>query len=828
MKNLLFTLMFLFGSLTVFGQSYNESQSVAPEQEKTLSPYFMVQNGDEATERFPLLETKAKVNIAGIIADVELTQVYKNDGKNTIEAVYVFPLGTKAAIHKMKMTIGERTIEAKIEERQAAKTIYAKAKAEGKVASLLEQERPNVFQMKVANIMPGDKVQVSLNYTELLVPEAGVYEFVYPTVVGPRYGGGTSEANDTDLWVANPYLHEGESAPYGFDITVNLATGIALDKVWVPTHKVDINYNGKDAALVQLSPQEKNGGNRDFILRYALQGQAIQTGLLLYPGQGENKENFFLLMAQPPKRISPQEMPAREYVFLVDVSGSMHGFPLEVSKSLITKLLNGLREKDYFNIMFFSGGSNALSNTPLAATAENKSRAIAMLSSQQGSGGTEILPALKKVLSLEKKEGLSRSVIIATDGYVAVEKQAFDIIREHLSEINVFAFGIGSSVNRFLIDGLARVGKGEPFVVTNQNEANKTAEKFLNYVSTPLLTDIVMKAEGLDVYDVEPISIPDLFAQRPLIVYGKYKHAKGRIVLQGRTGNGNYERVIPVTENLAKKENAALQYLWARERIARLADYGKMGENVKDEVTKLGLRYSLMTEFTSFVAVDTLVRNTGTSETVKQPLPLPEGVSDLAVGDYSLNVQYSANYCASVPSEGLYASHRAAKSVSGYLRADANDIGEQYSPELTPVEGASYKGFGGVNQTAVNRGDQLSEKSKEIKSLDKAQRPGVKSEELTKDGRSFNVTVVTLPAGTTEQEAQAALAKLKKQLKAFCETNELNALTVLVNIEKGKVTGITVTHYQGKNCLQAKLEAILKKLALPKSAIGSLEVEINF
>jgi len=634
------TLLFIFGlliSILLVPSSYGV------EKEKILSPYFFVQSDDPSIDPFPLLGTKAEVNIVGVIAEIELAQVYKNDGKRTIEAIYVFPLGTKSAIHAMRMKIGTRVIEAKIEERAIAKMIYERAKEEGKVASLLEQERPNVFQMKVANIMPGDVVEVVVNYTELLVPEDGIYEFVFPTVVGPRYcEEKESGAKDLDTWIKTPYLHEREEPTYAFDMNVNIRTGIPLSRVWVPSHKVKVRQY-MDEAEIGLLAEEEKGGNRDFILRYTLQGKTIQSGLLLFPGKDDK---FFLLMLQPPERVTLDAVPPREYVFIVDVSGSMHGFPLEVSKALISEIIGNLRGEDYFNILFFAGGSKVLSPHPLRATEGNRARALAMLEEQRGGGGTRILPALQRALSLEKREGLSRIVVIATDGYVAVEKEVFDLMRENLNEANFFPFGIGKGVNRYLIEGMARVGKGEPFVATNRKEAIKLAEKFSDYIQSPLLTDIQVKFQGFDAYEVEPPSLPDLFARRPLILFGKYRTTEGKVRVTGKTVSGDYEKVIEVSPSLEDEDNVALTYLWARECIARLSDYGGVGVKVAEEVKNLGLKYHLMTQYTSFVAVDTIVRDTGELVTVKQPLPLTEGVSDYAVGNYKGKV-------AAAPSSGF-------------------------------------------------------------------------------------------------------------------------------------------------------------------------------
>lgn len=629
MKRLL--MLFIIAGMFLFihmGQL--NGASPADNGEGSLSPYFLVE-GDPGVESFPLLKTEADVNIAGITAEIELIQVYKNDGKKTIEALYVFPLGVKSAIHAMTMKIGNRIIEADIEETAKAQKIYEQAKNNGQVASLLEQKRPNVFQMKVANIMPGDIVEVIVKYTEILVPENGTYEFVFPTVVGPRYTGETDAAKlkGPDNWAVTPYLHEGEKPPYAFDIKVNIRAGMALSKIWVPSHKVNIKKLGDDKADITLAKEEKVGGNRDYILRYTLQGKAIHSGILLYP---DKKENYFLLMLEPPERVDLKMVPPREYVFIIDVSGSMNGFPMEVSKTLIQNIVGGLRKKDYFNILFFAGNAQVLSEHPLPATKENKAKAIEMVMSQSGSGGTQILDAFKRALALPKKKGLSRIIITATDGYVTVEKEVFDLVAANLNQANFFSFGIGSGVNRYIIEGIARVGRGEPFIVTNQKEAQETAEKFIEYVKHPILTDIKVEYQGFNSYDVEPLALPDLFAQRPLILYGKYKAPTGKIIVTGRTPAGKYYKEIKVTASLEHENNSALKYLWAREKIARLSDYEGTGEDVRTEVTELGLKYHLMTQYTSFVAVDKVIRETGEIVTVKQPLPLPQGVSDYAVG----------------------------------------------------------------------------------------------------------------------------------------------------------------------------------------------------
>lgn len=627
--------LMLCGAAALTPAAFAQEAEQMPQADKTLSPYFFVKSDDPTVDALPLKATSAQVNIAGVIADVSVKQVYKNEGKAPLEAIYIFPGSTRAAVYAMKMTIGERTIVAKIEKREEARQQYEQAKQEGKSASLLEQQRPNVFQMNVANIMPGDEIVVEMSYTELLIPTDGMYDFTYPTVVGPRYSNMPAEtAPASEKWVENPYLREGEAPAYTFGMSVNLSAGLPIQQATCPSHKVNINYESKSFASIKLDESEKTGGNRDFVLKYQLAGGRVESGLLLYKG---DEENFFLLMAQPPKRVKPQAIPAREYIFIVDVSGSMRGFPLDVSKKLLSDLIGKLNPNEQFNVLLFSGDSAVLSeNASLPATPENIQQALQFISNEQGGGGTEILPAMQRALALPRAEGMSRSIIIVTDGYVNVEPQVFDLIRSKLGDANLFAFGIGSSVNRFLIEGMARVGMGEPFVLLNPSEAPAQAEKFRQYIQSPVLTQVKLDAQGFEMYDIEPPSMPDVFAERPVMYFGKWRgEPNGTLTLSGIGGEGKYAQAFDVAEIAPRAENAALRLLWARHRIQMLGDYNALeptDERVK-AITDLGLKYSLLTQYTSFIAVDSEVRNKdGKSATVKQPLPLPQGVSDAAVG----------------------------------------------------------------------------------------------------------------------------------------------------------------------------------------------------
>jgi Ca-activated chloride channel family protein len=596
-------------------------------KESAQSPYFAVDN-DSGLDQFPMKETRVTARLNGVIASVHVRQRYRNEGTTPINGKYIFPGSTRAAVNAMTMSIGDRRLVAKIKEKEQARQIFNAAKAAGQTASLLSQKRPNVFSMDVANIAAGTEVVVEMDYTEFLTANEGVYEFMYPGVVGPRYGGDAGAAA-----ISNPYLkkeqNKDSSGRATFNISVELASPIAVHDLQSPTHQVTTRWTSATAATVNLNESLQTAGNRDYVLHYRLQDNAIVSGITRF---SSGADNYFMLQAQPPKRVSRAELPARDYVFIVDISGSMDGFPLNTAKVLIEKLLAGLQNKDSFNILFFAGGSQVLAPKSLPATPENTALALQMLGSMSGGGGTELLPALRQALSMPVAEGTSRSMVVITDGYITAEGAAFRIVDENLGNSNLFAFGIGSSVNRFLIEGLAKVGRAEAFVVSSETDAAREAERFRNYISAPVLTDIKVSGTGVELYDTEPAAQPDLLAERPVLVLGKYRNARSgaSIELTGVSGAGaqSWKFVLGSAE-----KDRSLPLLWARKRLERLYVFPNAAEDSRQEILALGLKYSLLTSATSFVAVDEVVSNPEKLATdVKQPLPLPAGVSNSAVG----------------------------------------------------------------------------------------------------------------------------------------------------------------------------------------------------
>lgn len=683
------------------------------EEDKTGAPYFYVESTEVNVDSFPLKKTNVIAEINGMIADIHVRQSYANEGNSPINACYVFPASTKVTVHGMQMQIGDQLITAKIKEKEEAKQEFEEAKEEGKSASLLSEERPNVFTMNIANIMPGDNVSIDLHYTELITPTDGIYQFVYPTVVGPRYVGPVlDDCGTRDEWTAMPYLPEGTEAKDQYDIHVNLSAAVPITELASSSHEISVQWDQNTKAAVSLADTSDYAGNRDFILDYKMTGQEISTGMMLNTSEDEN---FFMLMVQPPERFETEDIPPREYIFVLDVSGSMSGYPLDTAKELIKKLVSDLRETDTFNLVLFSGASVQMADKSLPASLENIQRAVKMIDDQEGGGGTELAPALRDALAIPASEEVSRSIVIITDGYIYGEEEIFEIIHQHIGDADFFPFGIGRGVNRYLIEGIAKTGQGEPFVVTQKEEASDTAERFKTYIQSPVLTDIQVKFDGFYVYDVEPSVLPTLFAQRPIVLLGKWRgEPAGSVQITGKTGSSDYVQTISIDNSAAVRmvnsklpnqktaqinsaemkaaadlfgvnaaavndrfsnnqpskpsevsgvntvldingavqssaksdnqlvlavsmESEVLSYLWAQKRIERLTDYGLSNDNpdVKAEVTRLGLTYSMLTPYTSFIAVTETVRNPDkNSKDVKQPLSLPLEVSNFALGGY--------------------------------------------------------------------------------------------------------------------------------------------------------------------------------------------------
>ncbi|HXM48944.1 MAG TPA: VIT and VWA domain-containing protein [Pyrinomonadaceae bacterium] len=618
----------------------------------------------------PLKHTDVKAQISGFLSRVVVTQEFDNPFKEKIEAVYTFPLPQNAAVDDMTMIVGDRTVRGKVLRREEAQAVYEAAKSNGQTASLLDQERPNIFTQSVANILPGEQIKITISYVETLKYEDGSYEFIFPMVVGPRYvpgsptgAQGTGFASDTnqvpDASRVTPQpVPEGMRAGHDVSIDVALDAGVPIDVLDSKTHDVSVERPDDRRAIVRLKDQAAIP-NKDFILRYDVAGKKIEDALLTH---ASDKGGFFTLILQPPDRVTAEDVMPKELVFVLDTSGSMSGFPIEKAKETMKLALDNLYPYDTFNLITFSGDEHILFPEPVPATKENLAKAQAFLESRTGGGGTEMMKAIKASMDPSDAQGHVRIVVFMTDGYVGNDMEIIGEVQKH-PNARVFAFGIGSSVNRFLLDNMARYGRGEVEYVGLNDDGSAAARRMHERVRNPLLTDISIDWNGLPVADVYPKTVPDLFSAKPVILTGRYTgNGHGTIRLKGKMSGHDFVREIPVDFSNAR-QNDVLATLWARTRVDDLmsqdfkgAQQGAMKDDVKQAITQLGLDYRLMTQFTSFVAVEEMVvTDGGQPRRIDVPVEVPEGVNRAAVfGQESLRPMGTLNASFGRNASGFY------------------------------------------------------------------------------------------------------------------------------------------------------------------------------
>jgi Ca-activated chloride channel family protein len=629
-------------------------QSASAGQTTGNSQLQIVGKDGKVTGFVPLKHTGIKTEISGFVARTELTQEFENVLPQAVEAIYVFPLPHDSAVDGMTMKVGAREIRAVIKEREEARKIYEQARNSGHTAALLDQERPNIFTQSVTNIPPGGKVAITLSVLELLKYEAGTYEFAFPLVVGPRYiPGNPTAAGDhgtmpdtnqvPDASKISPPVagvHTGdEHAGHDVSMEVSLAAGVPVDDVESPSHKIFADRTGADSYRVQLA-DENVLPDKDFILKYKVAGVGIDDAVLFH---SDKSGGYFTLILQPPEKPAEEALVPRQLIFVLDTSGSMGGFPIDMAKKTIARALDNLRKDETFNLITFSGDTRILFPEPVPATPENVAEAKEVLAGAYGSGGTEMMKAIRTALGDDAGAGKPmeadpvRVVCFMTDGYVGNDAEIISEIKKH-SDARVFSFGIGSSVNRFLLAKMAEEGHGDVEFVTAPGEAQAAADRFYERVHSPVLTNISVDWNGLPVTEVYPREVRDLFSAKPIIITGRFTGAPaGKITIKGYQGTGDFSRSLPVDFSAAGASNAALEKIWARHKVEDLMSQDWNGiqqgnSKHKAEIIQVGLTHSLATQYTSFVAVEekTVVQD-GKPVRIEVPVELPQGVSPLAV-----------------------------------------------------------------------------------------------------------------------------------------------------------------------------------------------------
>jgi Ca-activated chloride channel family protein len=637
-----------------------DEKAQALEEAVTQGALRIVKDDGKVVE-CPLRHTDVKAEVSGFIARVRVTQTFYNPTNERIEAVYVFPLPHEAAVDDMTMLIGQRKIVGLIKRRAEAKQIYQEALAAGQTAALLEQERPNIFTQSVGNIDPGQEVNIEISYVDVLGYDMGTYEFHFPMVVGPRFIPGqpvsTPQPNPPGLQgkvsppvpdttrvpdasrITPPVLKPGVRNGHDISLSLRLDAGVPIQDLKVVNHQADVARQGNSQAEVRLSPADSIP-NKDFVLRYQVAGKKPEMAVLAHTGDYTDAKRlgrgYFMLMIQPKEDERLTKSPPREIVFLLDVSGSMSGQPTEKNKEAMREMLKLCREIDTVQVITFANQTQQLFDKPVPVNNQNIARALNFTQRIQGGGGTYMLEGVKRAIDQPKDPQRVRIVIMLTDGYIGNEAEIIEHVGKNCGDqIRFWAIGIGSSPNMFLIDGVAKQGGGMGKKLELGENAAGLAEEVISRIQRAQLAKIAIDWGGLNVAETYPAKIPELWAGRPVILFGRYRDGgPAQIKIQGEVEGQPVSWPLHVALPASQSSHDVLAKVWARKKIEDLMQqtYYQGTPAVEEEVTAIALDYRLMSQYTSFVAVDAKDAEKIGKERPAQPprrmlvpVPLPEG-----------------------------------------------------------------------------------------------------------------------------------------------------------------------------------------------------------
>jgi Ca-activated chloride channel family protein len=585
----------------------------------------------------PLEHTAIQARVTGLAASVTVSQRFRNPLTEKTDLEYLFPLPSEAAVIAFELRAGERVIRASVQEIEQARQQYERARQQGQRASLLESRRPNLFALQLANLQPGEFIEAVTTYQQRLTFTAGQVDFVFPMGLTPKYHRPVQadEAAGVDAPLTLDLAQVG-----AVEISLEVEAGLQSGDPLSPSHPFLITRQSATCFSVRLDGPHLP--NKDFVLRWQVPGDAIQFPAWQTPGEA----GYFLATFLPPEPDPAAAPIPREYVFVLDRSGSMSGDPIRQAVNALRACLRSLNPQDTFAILLFDDRLEWLNAAEMVTQAAVE-RADQRLGRVDGRGGTEILPALAAALSLPQDPQRARMVIFLTDGAVSAEAQALKQVREQMDTARLFSFGVGPSVNRAFLQQLARLGRGQAEFIGLDEDIEDVILRFQDRIAFPLLTNLSLQAENGSLWDVYPAQLPDLYAGCPLEVVGRYR-GEGRLpvtlVARGERLGAPLEMRARLTE--LSPDPALLPRLWARARVDDLGEQSELGlkpeHATRAEIIALALEHSLLTRYTAFLAVDNETTATaGKATFIQVAHPLPEGLEPAGFINAPASAAYS-------------------------------------------------------------------------------------------------------------------------------------------------------------------------------------------
>lgn len=619
----------------------NTSDSVSPNDIFGGSLLLRGQNGYRVATR---INTDVQISVSGLAIRTTLSQSFRNSGSQWVEGVYVFPLPDDAAVDRLRMTIGERVIEGEIREKKAAKKAYEKAKRAGRKASLVEQQRANLFTTSIANIGPGQEVRIEIEYLDAVRYDDGTFRLRFPMTFTPRYIPGTPLTDrqgsgwsaDThrvpDASLITPPMVE-NSSDHRIALRADVNAGMPLEFIASRYHPVRIVQ--EDTQFTVQFAGEGVAMDHDFELLWRPTESAVPSALM-FSEEVDDQPHLLIMLLPPTDEAAPALDLSRELIFVIDTSGSMHGVSLEQAKKALRLALNGLRPNDRFNVVQFNSITQSLFMAPKSASAGNVAVAKSYVEQLVANGGTEMRPALNFALSGSANETHLRQIIFITDGSVGNEAELFNVIEQKLGTSRLFTVGIGSAPNGWFMRKAAEAGRGTYVLISALHEVNEKMGRLFRKLEAPQVTNI--KVEWPD--DLEetalPSPVPDLYAGEPVVIKARLSRAArpgDQIKIIGQSARGDWGAELPLS---ISEENAGIAAMWARARIADLLDAERRGadaEETRRAIIDTAMRHDLVSKYTSMVAIDKTPSRPASEGLNKEQVPnlLPYGQSHRAI-----------------------------------------------------------------------------------------------------------------------------------------------------------------------------------------------------